>query len=65
MADRPSWLAALDAGDVADFVAEMRDALNTSAAARDAGPVEKCLRDWRTTAEALTGDDDYAEVKRP
>ena len=45
-------------------------------AARDAGPVEKCLREWRVTAEALSdpqrrevltgaGDNDYAEVERP
>ena len=76
MADRPSWLAALDAGDLAGFAGEMRDALNTSVSARDAGPVEKCLREWRVTGEALTdplrrqaltgaGDDDYEEVPRP
>ena len=57
-------------------LAEMRDALNTSVSARDAGPVEKCLREWRTTAEALAGpqrrevltsagDDDYEEVPSP
>ena len=70
-----SWLAALDAGDLADFVAEMRDALNASAAARNAEPLEKCLHAWRTTGEALSdpqrrevltgaGDDDYEEVPR-
>ena len=71
-----SWLAALDNGDLADFVAEMRAALNTSATARDAGAVERCLDGWRTTAEALSdprrrealtgpGTGDYVEVARP
>ena len=71
-----SWLAALDAGDLADFAGEMRDALNTSVSARDAEPLETCLHAWRVTAEALSdplrrevlagaGDDDYEEVPRP
>jgi hypothetical protein len=52
------------------------DALSVAAATRDAAPVETCLREWRTTARALSdplrrailtapGDDDYAEVDRP
>jgi hypothetical protein len=72
MADRPSWLAALDGDDQAQFFAEMSEALETAAARRSAEPVETCLREWRVTAEALpdpavlTGDDDdYAEVERP
>ena len=76
MTDPSSWLAALDAGDLAEFAAEMRAALNTSVSARDAEPLERCLREWRTTAEALSdpqrrgvlagpGDDDYEEVPRP
>jgi Family of unknown function (DUF6247) len=72
----PSWLAALDPGDLADFAGEMRAAIDSSVAARDAGPLETCLREWRATAEALSdpqrrevlagpGDDDYVEVPRP
>ncbi len=76
MTGRPSWLAALDTGDLADFAAEMRAALDTSVSARDAAPLETCLREWRVTGEALsdpqrrevlTGDGtgDYGEVPRP
>jgi uncharacterized protein DUF6247 len=70
-----SWLAALDADDLALFLAGMREALQASAGARDAEPVETCLREWRTTAEALSdpqrrgvltgAGDDYVEVERP
>ena len=64
-----SWLAALDAGDLADFAGEMREALNTSVARRDAGPVETCLREWRVTGEALSDPAARAvltgEVPRP
>jgi DNA-binding IclR family transcriptional regulator len=69
------WLAALDDDDQAAFFAEMGNALETAAARRDAEPLEACLREWRTTAEALSdplrravltgNDDDYAEVTRP
>ena len=76
MTDPSSWLAALDAGDLAEFLGDMRDALNTSVSARDAEPLERCLQEWRTTGEALSGpqrrevlagpgDDDYEEVPRP
>jgi hypothetical protein len=71
-----AWLAAFDEDDRAEFFAELRDALSVAGATRDAGPVETCLREWRTTARALSdplrrailtapGDDDYAEVDRP
>ena len=71
-----AWLAAFDEDDRAEFFEELRDALSVAAATRDAGPVETCLREWRTTARALSdplrrailtgpGDDDYAEVARP
>ena len=71
-----SWLAALGAGDLAEFAGDMRDALNASVAARNAGPIETCLREWRSTGVALSdpqrrevltgaGDDDYEEVPRP
>ena len=65
-------------GDKAFFFAEMRDALDTSAARGDPGPLETCLREWRLSAEALSdpqrrevltrdrpGDADFAEVTRP
>jgi hypothetical protein len=54
----------------------LRDALSVAEATRDAEPVETRLREWHTTARALSdplrraisaapGDDDYAEVDRP
>jgi hypothetical protein len=71
-----AWLAAFDEDDRTEFFAELRDALSVAAATHDAAPVETCLREWRTTAQALSdplrhailtgpGDDDYAAVKRP
>jgi Family of unknown function (DUF6247) len=71
-----AWLAVFDDDDRAEFFEELRDALSVAEATRDAVPVETCLRDWRTTARALSdpmrrailtgpGDDDYAEVARP
>ncbi len=69
-------LAAFDGEDRAEFFEELRDALSVAEATRDATPVETCLREWRTTARALSdplrqailtapGDDGYAEVDRP
>ncbi len=71
-----AWLATFDEEDRAEFFEELRDALSVAEATRDAAPIEACLRDWRTTARALSdprrrailtgpGDDDYAEVDRP
>jgi hypothetical protein len=71
-----AWLAAFDEDDRAEFFAELRDALPVAEATRDASPVETCLREWRTTAQALSdplrretltapGEGDYAEVTRP
>lgn len=73
---RLAWLASFDEDDRAEFFEELRDALSVAAATRDAAPVETCLREWRTTAQALSdplrrtiltapGDADYAEVDRP
>ncbi len=70
-----AWLAVFDDDDRAEFFGELRDALAVAEAIRDAGPVETCLREWRTTARALSdllareiltgpGDDDDAEVTR-
>jgi hypothetical protein len=71
-----AWLAVFDEDDRAEFFDELRDALTLAESSRDATPVETCLREWRTTARALSdpvardiltgpGDDDYAEVSRP
>ena len=71
-----AWLAVFDEDDRAEFFDELRDALALAEATRDVEPVELCLREWRTTARALSdpltreiltgpGDDDYAEVTRP
>ncbi len=71
-----AWLTVFDEDDRAEFFDELRDALSVAEATRDAAPVETCLREWRTTARALSdplareiltgpGDDDYAEVTRP
>ena len=71
-----AWLAAVDEDDRTEFFDQLRDALSVAEATRDAGPVEACLREWRTTARALSdplareiltgpGDDEYAEVIRP
>lgn len=71
-----AWLAIFDEDDRGEFFGELRDALSVAAATRDAAPVETCLREWRTTARALSdplrrsiltapGDDDYVEVDRP
>src|SRR6185437_8318976 len=70
-----AWLAAFDEDDRTEFFGELRDALSLAEATRDAAPVETCLREWRTTARALSdplrhsvltapGDDDYVEVHR-
>jgi hypothetical protein len=71
-----AWLAVFDEDDRSEFFEELRDALALAESTWDATPVERCLRDWRTTAQALSdplrralltgpGDDDYAEVDRP
>ena len=74
----PSWLSVFDDDDRVSFFAEMKDALDTSAARRDPEPLETCLREWKITArqmadprlrEALTRDrfrdGDFTEVPRP
>lgn len=76
-ADLPwAWLAAFDEDDQREFLDEFRDALSTSASTEDLGPVRSCLKQWMTTAKALSdpvrrailtspGDDDYDEVGSP
>ena len=77
MTNPSSWLAALDDDDQALFFLEMDAALDAAEAAGHAEPLEACLREWRTTAEALsdparrevlTGrfdDSEFSEVPRP
>ena len=71
-----SWLTVFDTDDLDEFFAELRDALTLAESTQDATPVETCLRDWRTTAQALSdplrrqiltgaGSDDFVEVERP
>ena len=73
-----NWLAALDADDKREFFSDLRAAADLAEGTGDAGHVEKCLREWRTTAQALSdpqrrdvltadGADlgDFAEVPRP
>jgi hypothetical protein len=71
-----AWLTVLDEDDRAEFFDELRDALSLASASLDAAPVERCLREWRTTASALSdslrwdiltgqGDGEYEEVTRP
>jgi hypothetical protein len=73
----PSWLSVFDDDDRASFFAEMREALETSAARKDPEPFEACLRAWKVTAEAMADPEaravltspheyeDFAEVSRP
>ena len=77
MTDRASWLAALCDEDAAQFAGEMREALDAAVTARDAEPVETCLREWRETGEILADpralealtrawdESEFAEVPRP
>lgn len=72
-----SWLSVFDDDDRASFFAEMREALETSAARRDPEPLEACLRAWKVTAEAMADPEtravltspldgnDFGEVPRP
>lgn len=71
-----AWLAVFDEDDRASFLDELRDALSVAETTNDASAVEVCLREWQTTARALSdpdrrrilaseGNDDYAEVDPP
>jgi hypothetical protein len=71
-----AWLAASDEDDRSASFDELCYALSIAEATRDASAVETCLREWHTTARALSdprareiltgpGDEDYAEVARP
>jgi len=71
------WLASLDDDDLAQFVAELRDALLVAFKTGTIKPTEQLIAEWRVTAEQLSdptrrrvlleplATDDYVEVQRP
>ena len=73
-----NWLVHLDDSDREEFFSDLRAATDLAAGTGDVRHVEKCLRDWRTTAQALADPqrrevltatdldpDDFTEVTRP
>lgn len=71
-----AWLAAFDQDDREQFFSELLDALSIVESTQDVRPVETCLREWHTTAQALADplrnavligpeDKDYTDVERP
>ena len=73
-----AWLAAFDEDDQLAFRRELMETLVQCLAIDSVEPVEKCIRDWRTTARALShekarrvltslgqGDASFEEVRRP
>lgn len=73
-----AWLTAFDEDDQLSFRRELLDALVQSLAGDSVEPAERCIKEWRTTARALSnekshriltgaGDDAAAfqEVERP
>lgn len=51
-----AWLAPFDADDQQTFRKELMEALVQCFATDSLEPVEKCIRDWRTTARALSNE---------
>jgi hypothetical protein len=73
-----AWLSAFDEDDQQAFRLELLEALAAALGSRSLEPVETCLRDWRTTASALSnergkrtliakgdGEGTFIEVRRP
>lgn len=73
-----AWLTAFEEDDQLSFRRELMETLVQSLATDSVDPVEKCIRDWRTTAHALAnekarhvltsggeGDASFEEVRRP
>lgn len=71
-----AWARYLPAGDLHEFVAEMRDSLYQACREFSVEPLQESLRAWRETAvmlrdplsrETLLGDDDddYVDATRP
>lgn len=51
-----AWLTAFDADDQQEFRRELMGSLLQCLAMESVDPVEKCVRDWRTTARALSNE---------
>lgn len=51
-----AWLAAFDEDDQLLFRRELKETLIQCLATDSVVPVEKCIRDWRTTAVALSNE---------
>ena len=51
-----AWLAAFDEDDQLSFRRELMEALIQCLATDSVAPVEKCIRDWRATAVALSNE---------
>jgi hypothetical protein len=51
-----AWLAAFDEDDQLSFRRELMETLLQSLANDSTDPVERCVRDWRTTALALSNE---------
>lgn len=72
-----AWLATFDEDDQATFRREFHDALLQAIATDSTDPIETCIRDWKTTARALSdetrrrilmgtpAEGDFVEVTRP
>jgi hypothetical protein len=73
-----AWLASFEEDDQATFHSELLEAVAKSIASETPEPVETCIRDWRTTATALSNEKSrrilmspgealtaFEEVKRP
>jgi len=47
------WVSALDAPDRLAFYADLADAVSGARDGDDPAEIERCLRQWRLTAEAM------------
>lgn len=72
-----AWLSVFDNDDQMEFHRELHEALMLSLSSDSTEPVDRCLREWRTTATALSDEtrravltgavsaDQFEEVERP
>lgn len=72
-----AWLTVFDDDDQVEFHRELHEALMLSLASNSTEPTDRCVREWRTTAQALSdptrrdvlvgvvNEADFEEVKRP
>jgi hypothetical protein len=49
-----AWVASLDAPEQAAFYDDLATAVAAARAAHDPAEIERCLRQWRLTAEGMT-----------